>query len=344
MAPVINAKTVFNEIPTGYPVPGKTTVYDTSETIDLENEPLHGGFLAKTLIIAIDPFLRNRMNIQQGTDKPGFEFGRPLSAFGLAKILRSEDPSVKAGDVIRGGQIPFQQYFVRNDATGFEILKDNHSLPWSLWVGVLGMPGHTAYVGWKEHARAKKGETIFVSAAAGSVGSLILQFAKRDGLKVIASAGSDDKVAWLRELGADVAFNYKTESTAEVLKREGPLDIYFDNVGGETLDLALENAAPRGSRFLECGMISNYNEENPYRLKNALFIIKKEIAINGFFFGSLLPKWGADFEREMPPLVKEGAIKFQEDAVRGLEHAGQSLADVQRGTVLGKRVVIVADH
>lgn len=129
------------------------------------------------------------------------------------------------------------------------------------------MPGKTADFGWKELSLAKKGEVAFVTAGAGPVGQLVIQLAKLDGLKVIASAGSDEKVEYLKTLGADVAFNYKTSKTAEVLDKEGPINVYWDNVGGETLEAAIDHAAV-GARFIECGMISGYNNTGePYHVK-----------------------------------------------------------------------------
>ena len=129
------------------------------------------------------------------------------------------------------------------------------------------MAGKTADFGWKEFSAAKVGDVAFITAGAGPVGQLVIQLAKLDGLKVIASAGSDEKVAYLKTLGADVAFNYKTNKTAEVLEKEGPINVYWDNVGGETLEAAINHAAI-GARFIECGMISAYNATGePYNVK-----------------------------------------------------------------------------
>ncbi|KZP04312.1 NAD(P)-binding protein [Athelia psychrophila] len=268
MAPVTNGRHLFNEVPTGYPVPGKTTVYDASQTIDLENVDLNGGFLLKVLVVSVDPYLRGKSEsllqfcARHGIDgrgavrnaavksySPPFFIGEPLGNFGVAVVLRSDNPAFKKGDHLYG-VVFFQEYIVTSQVENYRKLENKEGLPWSVYVGAAGMPGKTAWFAWKEWANSQKGETVFVTAGAGPVGSLVIQLAKLEGLKVIASAGSDEKVAFLKELGVDVAFNYKTASTKDVLEREGPINIYWDNVGGETLDLALANAAFSGARFI----------------------------------------------------------------------------------------------
>ncbi|KAI0776446.1 hypothetical protein BC629DRAFT_1594937 [Irpex lacteus] len=174
------------------------------------------------------------------------------------------------------------------------------------------------------------------------VGSFVVQLAKADGLRVIASAGSDEKVEWVKSLGADVVFNYKTTKTAEVLEKEGPVDVYWDNVGGETLDAALNNAAMH-ARFIECGMISGYNVDAP-PLRNADNIVARQITIIGFLVSSIADKYFADFYTEVPKLIKDGTIKYTEERFIGLEKAGHAIEAVQRGTNKAKAVVVVADE
>lgn len=342
MAPITNGRTLFNEIPTGYPEPGKTTVHDVSQTIDLENEQLNGGFIVKTLFISVDPYLRGRMRpADVPSYLPAFPVGQPIANYGIGFIVRSENAALQAGDHIYG-LFPFQEYFVRSDPSTYKVLKDE-GVPWSVYLGAAGMPGLTAYTGWKEFSHAKQGETIFISTAAGPVGSFVIQLAKLEGLKVIASAGSDEKVAFARSLGADVAFNYKTESTEEVLKREGGIDIYWDHVGGETLDLALAYANRR-ARFIECGMITEYNGPNAYNTRNLGAIVTKEISINGFLITHRGATYRDQFYKEVPKLIKEGKIKYKEDITRGLENAGQALLDQQQGKNFGKTVILVASE
>ncbi|KAI0826167.1 alcohol dehydrogenase [Irpex lacteus] len=347
MAPVKNGRLIFMRHPDEYPIPGKDIVYDESETIDLDDVPLVGGFLVKTLVLSIDPYMRGKMRkiADAGTS---YEIGKPLDNDGVALVLRSEHPDVKAGDHIYA-RIPFQHYTVLRTLKGGQFARDGimlenqENLPWSIYCGVLGIPGQTAYCAWKEYASPVKGEVAFVSAAAGPVGSFVAQLAKMDGLKVIACAGSDEKVAFVKSLGVDYAFNYKNEDAAAVLEREGPIDIYWDNVGGPTLDAALANAA-RGARFIECGMISGYNVPGGDIVKNISMVVWREIKIFGFLAGTLLPKYADEFYAEVPGLVKGGNLKYLEDRMMGLENAGNAIESMQRGMNKGKSVVVVAEE
>jgi len=342
MSPIKNGRHLFKEIPTGYPEPGKTTVQDDSQTIDLENVSLDGGVLVKVLVLSIDPYMRGRMRDPSiKSYAPPFTLGEPIYSYGVGKVLRSESSAFESGDHIYG-VMPFQEYFVVNDAKQFRLLKNEEGLPWSAYVGVCGMPGQTAYHAWKEFASSKKGEVAFVTAAAGPVGSTVLQLAKADGCKVIASAGSDDKVAFVKSIGADVAFNYKSVPTSKVLEKEGPINIYWDNVGGETLEAAI-NAADSNARFIECGMISQYNLKEPYGIKNLFLIVQKQLKIYGFIVSSLHGKYQEQFYQEVPRRVASGEIKYLEDASRGLGEASEALLDVLTGRNKGKKVIIVAD-
>ncbi|KAI0827338.1 NAD-P-binding protein [Trametes gibbosa] len=342
MAPIPNGRLLFNELPTGYPVPGKTTVYDASQTIDPESVPLNGGFLVKTLVLSIDPYMRGRMrDASVKSYSPAFALNQPLSNYGVGVVVRSEHPALKAGDHIYGF-FAFQQYFVATDAKQYKVIENKEGLPWSVYVGVCGMPGETAEYAWREYSKPKKGEVAFVSAASGPVGATVVQLAKADGLKVIASAGSDDKVAFVRSIGADVVFNYKKESTRDVLEREGPIDIFWDNVGGETLEAALDHAN-RYARFIECGMISQYNSA-PYHVKSLMKIVSQELAVHGFIVSSLRHKYEAAFDASFPARIASGELKYKEHRVRGLERGGDALLDVLRGDNFGKSVLIVADE
>ncbi|CCM07036.1 uncharacterized protein FIBRA_09355 [Fibroporia radiculosa] len=339
MAPLTNARVIFNEIPKSLPEPGKTTVYDASENIDLDKTLLEGGFLVKTLVLSIDPYMRGRMrdpNIE--SYMPAFEKGEPLTNFGVGVVLRSEHPTISIGDHLYG-MYPFQEYFVSKDASSFRVLENKEKLPWSVYVGVGGQTAHHA---WKEYAHAKKGDVVFVTTGGGPVGATVIQLAKAEGLKVIASAGSEEKVAFMKSIGVDVAFNYKTVSTFDVLKKEGPINIYWDNVGGESLEAALENAAMPGARFIECGMISSYNGES-YHVKNLEKIFARGIHLFGFVV-MWLTKWEDEFYKTIPGMIARGEIKYKEDVKRGLEIVGQAIVDVQTGRNKGKSVILVADE
>ncbi|KAH7912127.1 NAD-P-binding protein [Hygrophoropsis aurantiaca] len=338
MTPVLNRRLLFTEEPIGrYPTPGKTTTYDATQEIDIDNVALNGGFLVKTLVLSIDPYIKGRMHAANA-HLPTYALGKPLDSYGIGVVIRSENPDIKVGDHLYGS-CSFEEHFIRNRASDYLVLENKENLPWSLYVGAIGLPGQTAYSGWKEHANPKKGEVAFVTAGAGGVGSLIVQLAKRDGLKVIASAGTDEKVGFLKDLGADVAFNYKTSDTLENLKKEGPIDIYWDNVGGQSLEAALATANTK-ARFIECGMISGLTSE-PYLVKNLMNIIIKQITISGFLVNTLFPKHKKAFYAELPALFASGELKYKEDATNGLEEATEALVAVLKGASNGKGVVLV---
>ncbi|KAF8182623.1 hypothetical protein BJ912DRAFT_977885 [Pholiota molesta] len=341
MAPITNGRVLFNSVPTGYPEPGKTIVYDTTHTIDLEHVALDGGVLVKLLDLSVDPYLRGRMRSPTSTVKswaPPFSLGEP---YGVGLVLRSEYSEAKVGDHVYGA-LEHQQYIVRRDLAGLRVLENPHGLPWSTFIGVLGIPGRTAFFAWNEFSKAKEGETVFVSTGAGPVGSLVIQLAKRDGLKVIASAGSDEKVQFMKEVGADVAFNYKITKITEVLEKEGPIDVYWDSVGGETLDAAL-NAADKGARFIECGMIAGYNKEGGAPVYNLAQMFRQSITMSGFNVDDLAPKWEKNFQATIPPLVASGKIKYSEHVWNGLDKVGEVILAVQKGENKAKAVVHVAD-
>ncbi|KAJ7164321.1 alcohol dehydrogenase [Mycena filopes] len=343
MAPITNARVLFAEIPKDFPIPGQTTVYDTSQQIDIEGVPLNGGFLVKTLVLSVDPYMRGRMrDAKIESYSPPFTLKAPIDGYGVALVLRSEHPEVTAGQYIYGRNIPHQEYTVMANMENRSLLEKDPKLPWTVYVGAAGMPGKTAFMGWTAYSHAKKGETAFVTAGAGPVGSMVIQLAKRDGLKVIASAGSDEKVKFLKEIGADVAFNYKTTDTREVLAREGPIDVSWDNVGGETLDAALEYANING-RFLQCGTISGYNT-GYHPNYNLHYVWEKSLTLSGILVFRLQEKFNKEFYEVIPRALAAGEIKYTEDVSRGLETVGEMILRVQEGRNTAKAVVIVAEE
>ncbi|KAJ7351948.1 hypothetical protein DFH08DRAFT_739693 [Mycena albidolilacea] len=379
MAPKTNGRVLFNSFPADYPVPGETVVHDTSQTIDIETHPLNGGLLVKTLVLSIDPYMRGRMSKPDKSyaARAPFAIGEPIVGFGIGVVVRSENSEVPAGKYIYGIAVPHQEYFVLADITGFIFLEKNPGLSWSVYLGAAGMPGKTAFAGWKEYSHAKKGEVAFVTTGAGmshtcSVESLlnqsshrtcrgvrafpllqikyglltsscrmVIQLAKQDGLKVIASAGSDEKVKFMREIGADVAFNYKSTDTREVLEREGPIDVYWDNVGGDVLDAALEHAAIH-ARFLVCGMISGYNI-GYQGIRNLNLTYMKSLAIYGIAI-LRLGQYDEEFYTTIPRALAAGELKYSEDVKYGLDTVGEVLLAVQTGANTGKAVVVVAEE
>lgn len=210
------------------------------------------------------------------------------------------------------------------------------------------MPGQAAYYGWRAYANPKPNEVVFVSTAGGPVGSMVVQLAKKAGCKVIASAGSAEKVEFARSVGADVAFNYKEQDTAEVLKKEGPVDIYWDGVGGSTLDAFLGNGADH-ARVIVCGMISAYNDStgNGVNMKNLVSILVRRMHVTGFLIFDLAkerPEYETEFYETFPKQLASGELKWSEDITKGLVHAGEAILEVQEGRNTGKKVVVVAEE
>ncbi|KAH9918913.1 NAD(P)-binding protein [Epithele typhae] len=343
MAPVKNGRVVFKEYPgKAFVVPGKTVVYDESETIDVDTVPLDGGVLLKMLYLSIDPYLRRLM---LPTEERKAHSGVPpvrIANWAVGVVVRSEDPSHNAGDHVLG-LLPLRHYSVVKNTAALMKLENKEGIPWSAYLGVCGMPGKTAYCAWKEFAKPKPGDTVFVSAASGAVGAVVVQLAKADGCRVIASAGTHEKVAYVASLGADVAFNYKLVPTMKVLQREGPINIYWDNVGGETLEAALEQAATH-ARVIVCGSISTYNTAEPYNVKNLQLLLWKEIHMYGFLVGTLEPKYQEAFYREMPAKYAKGEVKYKEHFVRGLEKGPEAIVEVHEGKNFGKSVLVVAEE
>ncbi|KAJ7615444.1 hypothetical protein FB45DRAFT_935695 [Roridomyces roridus] len=347
MAPIRNARVLFNSHPEGYPVPGETTVYDATPTIDVDNVPLNGGFLVKTLVVSVDPYFRGRMRKPDPKSyaayAAGFALGEPLYGYGIAKVLRSETPDVEVGKYIYGPNIMHQEYTVYPGlGTTLRLIEKHPDLPWTAYVGAAGMPGKTAWFAWQEFSDAKAGQIAFVTTGAGPVGSMVIQLAKAAGMKVIASAGSEEKVQFMKSIGVDVPFNYKTTDTREVLAKEGPIDIFWDNVGGEILDAALEFSAVYG-RFILCGSIAGYNQPH-VPIKNTPLIAVRSLHLHGILVFRLEHKYDKAFYATIPEKLASGEIKYSEEVVRGLEGVGDLILRVQKGENKAKAVVVVADE
>ena len=231
-------------MPSGWPVEGKDLVIE-DRPFDLETEPPQDGIITQNFYISFDPYQRGRMRGPEVKSyAPAFELGKAITNSAIAKVIKSNNPKFKPGDVVTG-MLPTEEYSViASEVVNSQVfpLKNPYNLDPKLFIGALGMPGLTAYAGLYDIGQPKKGETIFISSASGAVGQIVGQLAKHEGLTVIGSVGTDDKLDFIKkELQFDGGFNYKEEKPATALKRLAPkgIDIYFENVGGETLDAAL---------------------------------------------------------------------------------------------------------
>ncbi|CAG8547485.1 12520_t:CDS:2, partial [Dentiscutata heterogama] len=231
-----------------------------------------------------------------------------------------------------------------NATSGIESLAKeiaNSNAPKSYFLGILGMPGMSAYVGLNKIGKPKKGETIFITAASGAVGQVVGQIAKIKGLRVIGSAGDDSKIKYLEEeLNFDGAFNYKTCNTDEKLRELCPngIDIYFDNVGGETLETVLNHLNIFG-RVVACGMISQYNTKTPYGIKNLMQVVGKRLLIQGFIVSDHYQEMSESFQKEMGEWLKQGKLKYKEDIVEGIQNAPEAFVNMLTGKNFGKMVI-----
>ncbi|MDP6344397.1 MAG: NADP-dependent oxidoreductase, partial [Alphaproteobacteria bacterium] len=255
----------------------------------------------------------------------------------------SNNPDYGAGDFVFG-MLRWEEYSIaKGDEDLRKVDPDLAPLSWNL--GVLGAPGLTAWVGMMELGRPKAGEQVFVSAASGAVGQVAGQLARLRGCRVVGSAGSDDKVAFIRrECGYDDGFNYRRAASFETaLASHCPdgIDVYFDNVGGTMLDAVLLQANDH-ARLIECGMISQYNLQQPDGIHNLALFARKRLTMRGFIVRDhyeLLPKYLSD----MAAWLKSGEVKYREDMVRGLEQAPAAFIRMLKGENFGKQVVQIAD-
>ena len=255
---VDNKTVIFKKIPKHEPVPGE---YITLETrlFDLDAVP-SGGVIVEILSISLDPYLRYRMRDPDVPSfVPPFTLNEPFENSAIARVLKSDNEAYTKGELLCG-VLPFAQYAAipADKLPSMTKINNPHGLSPDLFLGPLGMPGLTAYSSLHRIGRPQKGETLFVSSAAGAVGQVVGQIAKREGLTVIGSVGSDEKLDFItKELGFDGGFNYKKEKPMDALKRLAPqgLDIYYENVGGEHLEAAIENMKWYG-RIVVCGMVS----------------------------------------------------------------------------------------
>lgn len=299
-----------------------------------------GEVLVQNMYMSVDPYMRGRM-IDRKSYLPPFQIDQPLNGSSVGRVIESKNDAFKEGDYV-SSMLGWREYFVSGEAGLTKI--DADLLPIQSYLGVAGMTGLTAYVGLLHIGELKKGDTVFVSAAAGAVGSVVCQIAKLKGCYVVGSAGSDEKASWLvEEAGIDAAFNYKTtdDVIAEVGRHfpEG-IDVYFENVGGVHLEAALEHMRPHG-RIVMCGMISVYNAVKPVPGPIRLgYVISKKLTLKGFIVSDHFDKLGS-FIADMGKWMMEGKIKWKETIVDGIEKAPEAFIGLFKGENFGKMIVKV---
>ena len=307
-------------------------------TVDLP-DPAPGQVQVNNTWMTVDPYMRGRMNDVKSYSPP-FQLGEALQGGAIGVVAKSNDPSLKEGDLVQSF-FGWREAF--NAPAGAVQKLDTHGLPPQAFLGYAGMPGLTAYVGLLRIAEMKAGDVVFVSGAAGAVGSVACQIAKLKGHTVIGSAGGADKVAFLKELGVDKAIDYKAEPdlTAAVM-RAAPdgVDVYFDNVGGACLEAALMAAKPFG-RFALCGMISDYNNADlseSQGVRGMVMAVGKSLTLRGFIVSNHADMQAA-YVQELAGWVAAGKIKSAETVKEGIENAPAAFLGLFKGENLGKMLV-----
>jgi NADPH-dependent curcumin reductase CurA len=334
--PIIESREIhLIERPRGTPEAGNFQTFHARVS-----EPRDGEVQVRNRWLSVDPYMRGRM-FDRASYTPPFQLGEPMEGGAIGTVEDSRDPRFSKGDWVLS-DFGWREAYV---AQGAELtLVDAELAPPQAYLGILGMPGFTAWIGLLEIGKLREGDHVFVSGAAGAVGSTACQIARVKGASVVGSAGSDEKVDWLvNELGVDTAFNYKTVGN---LNRVLPglagqgFDLYFDNVGGEHLEAALFNMADFG-RVVLCGMIDQYNAAIPPKGPRSLIAtIPKRLTLRGFIVSDHDQEYGA-FAQEMASWIREGRIVWKETVVEGIDGAVEAFLGLFTGANIGKMLVKV---
>ena len=300
-------------------------------------EPGQGEVLVRNIYMSVDPYMRGRM-VDRESYTPPFQLGQPLTGGCVGQVVASKG-GLRVGDYVLGMQ-GWREHYISDGAGLTQV--DPNVAPLQTYLGTLGMPGMTAYVGLLDIGQPQEGDTVFVSAASGAVGSIVCQIARIKGCRVVGSAGSDEKVAWLcDQAGVDAAFNYKTvDRLSAELARHCPngIDVYFDNVGGKHLEAALTHMNAFG-RVVLCGMISQYNLTTPAPgPRNLVVAVGRRLTLRGFIVSDhwdRLPQFTAD----MGAWIAQGEIQWKETVVEGIENAPRAFISLFKGENFGKMLV-----
>jgi NADPH-dependent curcumin reductase len=303
-------------------------------------EPGDGEALVRGIYLSLDPYMRGRISGARSYAKP-VDIGGVIEGRVVGQIVRSRDPSLREGDYVYGGY-GWQLYSV---VPAKDLLKlDPREAPLSTALGVLGMPGLTAYVGLSEIGRPRRGETVVVSAASGAVGAVAGQLAKREGARVIGIAGGGDKCRYVEaELGFDACIDHRSADLGAALDRACPngIDVYWENVGGAVQQAVFPRLNDFG-RMVMCGMVSEYNDIEPRPGPNLMAAVRKRLKIQGFIVSDQWQRFG-EYRATAAPLVRNGELKYREDIVEGLDRAPEAFIGLLQGRNFGKLLVKLGD-
>lgn len=335
-----NTRILLSSRPEGEPIAKNFHI----ETIDVQ-EPAEGEVLLRTIYLSLDPYMRGRMSSAKSYAAP-VEIGDVMEGGTVSEVVDSRHPDFAAGDFVLS-YCGWQSYAVVPGGRHLRKL-DPGSAPISTAVGVLGMPGFTAYAGLLAIGNPQQGETVAVAAATGPVGSMVGQLAKIKGANAIGIAGGADKVAFLRELGFDETLDHRSPDFTAQLKDAAPkgIDVYFENVGGAVWDAIL----PRLNTYARvpvCGLVAHYNEtqtpagpdQMPKLMRN---ILTKSLMIRGFIQSEFVKDYYKAFQQDVAGWIASGQIKYREDIVTGLDNAPEAFAGLLTGKNFGKLLIEVA--
>ncbi len=317
--------------PQGMPIPGNFALKEF-ELPELGEGMVH----VRNRWLSVDPYMRGRMNDVKSYVPP-FALDAPMEGGAVGEVVESRDPAFAPGDMV------LHMSGWRDEAVApASALNKLPAIPGvepQAFLGNLGLTGGTAYFGLLEAASAKEGDIVFVSAAAGAVGSAVVQIAKAKGMTVIGSAGGSEKCDFVSSLGADAVVDYKAGPVVKQLSEAAPkgIDVYFDNVGGDHLDAALA-LARKDARFAICGMIEGYNEAQPTCLKYIMRIIAMRIRLQGFIYTDYMGKMG-DFYRDMGGWIASGQVKPRDTVAEGLDKTVDAFLGLFSGANTGKMLV-----
>lgn len=306
-------------------------------------KPAEGEVLLKTLYLGIAPVMRMYMMNAPMAGEPPLDIGDVIHGRGVARVLESRHPDYKAGDIVQG-QLGWQSYKVSKMLPRERFLPvKHHDLSYAHSVRILSMTGLTAYSGLFSQGRPKAGDTLLVSGAAGGVGHLVVQMTKLMGCHVIGIAGGAEKCAIVSDLGADHVIDYKSDDVAVKIAEYAPkgLDIYFDNVGGEILEAALDHLA-YDARIILCGSISEYTRPDPFGPRNYTRLRRANAVMHGYFVYNYLDQFDESNEK-LATWIKTGAIRPLIDELIGFDKMPQALIGVYDGTNIGTRCVRVSE-
>jgi NADPH-dependent curcumin reductase CurA len=329
----MNHAILLNKRPVGRP-----ELSDFSLITEEKPEIQSGELLLRTSYVSVDPYLRGRMNDAKSYIPP-FELNKPISSGVVAEVVESSHNGFSKGDCVYG-MLEWKEY-QKSDGVGLTKV-DTTTVPQSVYLGILGLTGLTAYLGLTEIGKPKKGETIVVSGAAGAVGSIVGQIGRILGCRVVGIAGTDEKVDMLKsEFGFDAAINYNTTSNmAKAIAEACPegVDVYFDNVGGAISDAVLFNIN-KFARMIICGAISVYNETSlPMSVSVQPFLVKNSALMQGFIVSNYADKF-PEAIKQLATWLQEGKLIYRETVVEGFDQIPQAFIDLFDGKNKGKMVV-----